>query len=58
MLELVRIYLGYCFECRNAGLVGEYKVTGWRHHLVTCAACLQQKATKLGSAMPPAEDTK
>jgi hypothetical protein len=56
VLELIRVYLGYCFECRTAALVGEYKVTGWRHHVVTCAPCLQAKADKLGQAIPPKED--
>lgn len=53
MLELIRVLLGYCLECRMPKQVGEFSVTGWKHHLFICDTCLQEKAHKVGKPMPP-----
>jgi hypothetical protein len=47
MLELLRIYLGYCSECRLPAMVGEFQVQGWKHRFTMCSACIGTVKSKL-----------
>jgi len=40
MLEHMRTFLGYCGQCGNPGLVGEFKLKGWEHVFCICQICL------------------
>jgi len=50
MFELVRVFLGYCINCRRACTVGEFKVAGWHHVFNLCEHCLQKKIEELNRA--------
>jgi len=47
MLEMVKVYLGYCFNCRRPAMVGEFKLPGWKHVFPMCSYCMQSIADKL-----------
>jgi hypothetical protein len=47
MLELVRVFLGYCHDCRQPKVVGEFKLPGWHHAFNICDTCMQKKTDKL-----------
>lgn len=47
MLMLIRILLGYCHQCGNAGYVGEFEIRAWKHHFNLCAPCLQRAAAEV-----------
>lgn len=40
MFELLRVYLGYCLQCRRATVVGEFKLSCWKHSFTMCSSCL------------------
>ena len=54
MLELLRIYLGYCSECRLPTMVGEFTVQGWKHRFTLCSACVGLLKAKLDKELADA----
>ena len=58
MLELVRVYLGYCSNCRLPKIVGDFRIPGWQHVFPICDSCMQKQTDKLtGQASRMAMDT-
>lgn len=47
MLELMRIYLGYCLNCRRPTIVGEFQLFGWRHRFTLCDVCIGEMQKKV-----------
>lgn len=47
MMELVRVFFGYCFNCRRPALVGEFKLPGWQHVFHMCSGCMRRTTEKL-----------
>ena len=47
MLELLRVFLGYCINCRLPKIVGEFKILGWKHTFNLCSGCVQAQANKV-----------
>lgn len=47
MLELIRVFLGYCSNCRLPKMVGEFKIIGWQHVFNLCDSCLKKPYDKL-----------
>jgi len=56
MFELIRVFLGYCLNCRRACMVGEFKLAGWRHVFNLCDFCLKEQREKLLAQMPSLEE--
>jgi hypothetical protein len=51
MLELIRVFLGYCMDCRLPTVVGEFRLPGWKHSFNCCTSCLQKQIQKLHNEM-------
>lgn len=47
MFELIRVFLGYCMNCRLPKVVGEFKLLGWKHSFNLCSICLRERKEEL-----------
>jgi hypothetical protein len=42
MIEHLRTILGYCAQCHEPALVGEFRLKGWKHVFCLCNVCLRK----------------
>jgi hypothetical protein len=56
MLEHLRTFLGYCGQCGQPSLVGEFRLRGWKHVFTLCNTCLRKIYEATSGPAPPTEN--
>ena len=46
MIEHLRTFAGYCGQCGQPAVVGEYRLRGWEHAFAVCVECLEKLANR------------